>query len=186
MLISAVTQSPTEQHLATLPPHTPSCQTRGTSERTPPKLTTMVALFFLGHFLFFSIPPQVFLCFLPPFLASPSLGNENPFLCPYVSLHRSPSPLSACAPTSSPDCPLTPFISICPLHSPCPDLSPPPPIRSPPLSPVAPLGCFPGGRVLKALLVGHSEQGNSVQLLNWAMKIILLNVACTFSQQSDS
>lgn len=151
MLISAVTQSPAEQHLATLPPHTLSCQTRGTSERIPPKLTTVVALFFLGHFLFFSIPPQIFLCFLPPFLASPSLGNENPFLCPYVSLHRSPSPLSACAPTSSPDCPLTPFISICLLHSPCPDLSPPPPILYVllPSAPGAPLGAFQEGESSK-------------------------------------
>lgn len=170
MLISAVTQSPPEQHLATLPPHTPSCRTRGTSERIPPKLTTVVALFFLGHFLFFSIPPQVFLCFLPPFLASPSLGNENPFLCPYVSLHRSPSPLSACAPTSSPDCPLTPFISICLLQSPCPDLSPPPPICSPPLSPrdtpgvlsrreraQSPLGGAPKSRESSASELGHED-----------------------------
>lgn len=44
-----------------------------------------------------------------PFPALSSLGNENPFPHSYFSLHCSPSPLSACAPASSPHCPLSSF-----------------------------------------------------------------------------
>lgn len=96
-----------------------------------------------------------------PFPASPSLGNENPILHLYFSLHRSPSPLSACAPTSSPPHPLT----LC-HHSPFTSISCTPPalthpqflVLSPPLSPAGTPGVHsrreraqsPFGRALRA------------------------------------
>lgn len=127
------------------PLHTQSCPTRGLTEQNPPGS--------FQHFLCFSIPPQIFLCFLPPFPDSSSLGNKNTFLCPFTA---PPLPLSAHAPTFFPHCPLTPFISIYLLS--CPAPSPLPPYSFLCSIQVVPQGLFPGGRGLEALLTSQKIQ----------------------------
>lgn len=128
--VSAVTQIPAEQHLAT--PSTPRAAQAGASLSKPPEANFSFPLLL--------IPPQIFLCFLPSLPDSSSLGNKNPFLC---------SPFASLCPCSH----LLSSLSINTFHlhrplAPCAAPSPPPPFSFLCSVQVVPPGFFPGGRGL--------------------------------------